>query len=153
MWLGHPLEPVFDRQSTVQDLFWGLGRSVGVRLIPLLPAGMLVQRMRDFYRSLWSYQLLQSQHKTVYHLQKQALADLRYNDVLHWSPTSSRMCCAHVFGRRGASTAGQGPCRRDREWAPWYPYQCLPGALSLLLWGCRNLVPLWDRAGLLPARL
>jgi len=32
-------------------------------LIPSLPAGMLVQRKRDFYCSLWSYQLLQSQQK------------------------------------------------------------------------------------------
>ena len=30
--MGHPLEPVFDRQSTVRDSFLGLGSSVGVGL-------------------------------------------------------------------------------------------------------------------------
>jgi hypothetical protein len=61
--------------------------------------------------------------------------------------TSSHVCCAHVFSCCGASTAGHW------EWAPWYPYQGLPEALPLPLRGCRNLVPLWDRATLLPARL
>jgi hypothetical protein len=76
-----------------------------------------------------------------------------HNDVLYWSATSSHMRCVHVFSHHGASTASQGPCRRDWEWAPWYPYQGRPSALPLPLRGCQNLVPLWDRAGLLPARL